>query len=71
MENIHPLKSYLNGLDMSVAAFAKIVGADRTTIYRICAREAHPKPDLGTRIVDATSGIVTFEDLFRVPNANA
>lgn len=61
---VHPLKTYLSSLDESVLDFGARVGASRQTLYRIINRQQTPKPALARRIVEATGGAVTLNDLF-------
>lgn len=61
---MHPLKQYLADLQESVTDFSVRVGASRQTLYRIINGRQSPKPALARRIVEATGGAVTLNDLF-------
>ncbi len=60
---MHPLKKYLSDLQESVADFSARVGASRQTLYRIINGRQSPKPALARRIVEATGGAVSLNDL--------
>lgn len=68
---MHPLKQYLSDLQESVADFAVRVGASRQTLYRIINGRQSPKPALARRIVEATGGAVSLNDLFEPDPARA
>ena len=61
---MHPLKQYLADLQESVTDFSVRVGASRQTLYRIINGRQSPKPALARRIVEATGGAVSLDDLF-------
>lgn len=61
---MHPLKQYLSELQESVADFSARVGASRQTLYRIINGRQTPKPALARRIIEATGGAVSLDDLF-------
>ena len=61
---MHPLKQYLAQLQESVTDFSTRVGASRQTLYRIINGRQTPKPALARRIIEATGGAVTLDDLF-------
>lgn len=61
---MHPLKQYLTDLQESVTDFSVRVGTSRQTLYRIINGRQTPKPALARRIVEATGGAVSLNDLF-------
>ncbi len=68
---MHPLKQYLSDVQESVADFSARVGASRQTLYRIINGRQLPKPALARRIVEATGGAVSLNDLFETDAAQA
>ncbi len=68
---MHPLKQYLTDLQESVTDFSVRVGASRQTLYRIINGRQSPKPALARRIVEATGGAVSLNDLFECSGAQA
>lgn len=60
------LKDYLERQSLSEKAFAATVGADQSTIHRVKTGALVPRPDLMKRIVEATQGDVTPNDLYGV-----
>ena len=61
---MHPLKQYLRDMDEELQVFAARVGVSRHTIYRLISGANQPRPALARRIVEATGGSVSFEDLY-------
>ncbi len=61
---MHPLKRYLSEIQESVTDFSARVGASRQTLYRIINGQQSPKPALARRIIEATGGAVSLDDLF-------
>jgi len=68
---MHPLKQYLTDLQESVTDFSVRVGASRQTLYRIINGRQSPKPALARRIVEATGGAVSLNDLFACSDGDA
>jgi predicted transcriptional regulator len=57
------LDAYLTGRNLKDGDFAAQVRCDRSTIYRI-RRGQRPSPDLMTRIVEVTGGLVQPNDFY-------
>ena len=66
---MHPLKRYLLEVEEPIQQFADRVRTSRQTLYRIFQGLQTPKPDLAKRIVAATDGDVTLNDIYK-PNPN-
>lgn len=58
------LSDYLTKHDLDDAAFAASVRCDRSTIYRIRKQGQRPSPELMTRIVEVTGGLVQPNDFY-------
>lgn len=59
----HPLAAFIDETGDTLAAFAHRVGAPDDLMKAIVADEAAPDPMLARRIVDATCGAISFEQL--------
>lgn len=57
------LDLYLARQDESATSFAKRAGVEPSTITRIMNGERSPSLEVAKKIVDASDGKVTFEDL--------
>jgi hypothetical protein len=58
------LDAYLTDRNLKDGDFAAQVRCDRTTIFRIREKGQRPSPDLMTRIVEATGGLVQPNDFY-------
>lgn len=58
------LSDYLTRHGIDDVGFAQSVRCDRSTIYRIRKQGQRPSPDLMTRIVEATGGLVQPNDFY-------
>lgn len=62
------LPTYLEKNNLSYAKFAKTIGMDSTSaamnIWRYCNTQRRPRPEIASKIVSATKGKVTFEDIY-------
>lgn len=57
------LRAYLDLHDLTLERFGKLVGCNGSTVWRIAAGRHVPKANLLRRIVEATEGAVTLQDL--------
>lgn len=61
----HAIASYREQHGLSQAAFGELVGASRWTINRIENGERTPSSALVRRVIEATHGKITANDLFQ------
>ncbi|MEQ1930295.1 MAG: hypothetical protein ABL957_07140 [Parvularculaceae bacterium] len=59
----HPLKTYLNETGDNVSAFARRVGVAADALEEMLGNRQPPEPALARRIVLATGGAVSFDQL--------
>ena len=57
------LKQWLENSGMSQCEFAKKIDTTQSAVSKYVLRKRRPKPHIIGRIIDATSGAVTIEDL--------
>jgi hypothetical protein len=60
------LSQYLAETNLTDAAFADMVGAERSTITRLRGGDQIPSRPLMLRIVEVTAGLVTANDFFGI-----
>ena len=60
------LRSYLDVRDMSIAAFADLLGVSVQTVHRYVNGERLPRPDVMVRIAEVTHGAVKPNDFYPV-----
>lgn len=63
------LSAYIESQNMTAAAFAALIGRDKSTVTRLCNEDRKPDPDTMQRILDATAGAVTPNDFFGIGDA--
>lgn len=63
MAHMSALDQYLAETGESATSFAGRVGCDVSTIVRIRQRKYSPNVELAKKIIDATGGRLSFEDL--------
>lgn len=64
MSQPHPIQKYIEAEGLSVVDFAKKIGIDRVSVYRIIRGAQRPSPKTAEQIVAATGGKITFNDLY-------
>lgn len=65
----HPLKTYRDERGLTMAAFARIAGTSESTISRVESGQLQPTFPLLRRLVDATDGSVSADQLLRAEAA--
>ena len=60
------LRSYLDVRDMSIAAFADLLGVSVQTVHRYVNGDRLPRPDVMVRIAEVTGGAVKPNDFYPV-----
>lgn len=62
------LREYLNSQGISVSDFAVMIGTAQPTVsgYLLGTRP-NPRPEIAKRIISATNGAVTWDDLYGRP----
>ena len=61
------LREYLETTNTTMAAFGKKIGRAQSIVSRLCAKKHRPDPSSAIRIVAATKGRVTLNDLYDLP----
>ena len=61
------LSEHLSATNQSVASFAGKVGLSPSFMWRIVHGERQPSVPAAVRIIEATDGAVTLDDLIAVP----
>jgi len=59
----HPLATFIEETGETVAAFARRVGVNDQTLEEILADKARPSPMIARRIIEATGGAISFDQL--------
>lgn len=61
------LREYLTKNNITMSVMGKRVKRAQSIISRICARKHRPDPSTAVRIVIATKGAVSLDDLYSTP----
>jgi hypothetical protein len=65
------LSDYMDRNGLNDDTFGKLIGRDRTSVYRLRAGLTKPTADLLQTIADKTGGAVTPNDFFDLPDEAA
>lgn len=59
------LKKYLESRNIEIQEFAKMVGVTPGALSNYIYKRREPRPNIRRKIIDATNGKVTLEDLLK------
>ncbi len=59
------LEQYLSNSELSNAGFGELIGVTRMAVLRYRDGSRMPEPEIAAKIVKATDGAVTIEDMHR------